>query len=243
MKKVILWISLIVPLLLTGITDVATAQGNNKELKSRVQNALNSYFMHQLFVNIDDGGIVTIKGDVDALYDKLDIYQIISQVKGVTKIKDLVNVNTPTMPDDIINVNISRAIKDNSVILEPDRISVAVTSGLVILTGTVSYYKEKLVATSVASMQDGVKGVDNEIAVLPFQKEISDDNIKEILSEIIENHFPLINGKVSCKVINGDVAVEGAVRNLWEKEHLKEEFCQVTGVKSVIENLVVKPEY
>ena len=66
-------------------------------------------------------------------------------------IKDLVTVKTPSLPNDIIKANIIRTIKDNSVILEPDSISVTVNNGLVFLKGTVSYYQEKLMATTISS--------------------------------------------------------------------------------------------
>lgn len=181
--------------------------------------------------------------DFDALYDTLDIYQIVSKINGVTKIKDLVYVNTPLVPDEMINVNIRRAIKDNSIILEPDKITVTVTEGLVIIRGAVSNYKEKFMATTVSSWQDGVKGVKNEINVLSSQEARSDENVKSILSEIMQNHFPLIDGKISLKVVNGNVTLEGEVHTLWGKEHLKEEFLQVSGVKSVVESFEVKPLY
>jgi osmotically-inducible protein OsmY len=241
MRKNILFLFIIAAGLFLGMTVHAIAQGSKKDLESRVKSALSSYFMHNLSVSVDEKGVALIKGSVDALYDKLDIYQIVSGINGVTEIKDLVYVNTPTMPDAIIEANIVRTIKDNSVILEPENIAVTVTDGLVFLRGTVSFFKEKLMATTISSWQDGVKGVENEINVLPPLKAMSDENIKSILNDIIENHFPLENGNVSVIVANGDVTVEGEVQGLWGKNHLKEEFLQVSGVKSVADSLKIKP--
>lgn len=149
-------------------------------------------------------------------------------------------VNTPIVPDDMIKTNIRRTIQDNSVILEPDKITVNVNDGMIFLRGTVSNYTEKIMATTISSWQDGVKGVENEINVLPSQEAKSDENIKSILNEIIQNHFPFIDN-FSITVINGNVTLEGNAQTLWEKNHLKEEFLQVLGVKSVVENLEVKP--
>ena len=140
----------------------------------------------------------------------------------------------------MIKTNIRRTIQDNSVILEPDKITVNVNDGMIFLRGTVSNYTEKIMATTISSWQDGVKGVENEINVLPSQEAKSDENIKSILNEIIQNHFPFIDN-FSIKVINGNVTLEGNAQTLWEKNHLKEEFLQVLGVKSVVENLEVKP--
>jgi osmotically-inducible protein OsmY len=229
--------------LFIGMVGSAIARGDEKGLESRVRAALSPYSMHDILVSVDTNGTVTIEGTVNALYDRLDIYQIVSKVNGVTGIKDFVNVDTPMLPDDIINANVVRTIKDNSVILEPDKIAVTVNVGVVFLDGTVSYYQEKLMATTIASMQDGVKGVENRINVLPSREVTSDENIKSVLEEIVENHFPLVKGAVRIKVANGDVTLDGEVSSLWEKNHLKEEFLNVAGVKSVVENLEVKPVY
>jgi osmotically-inducible protein OsmY len=226
--------------LLLGMVRSTNAQGDIGDLKSRVEAALNPYSMHKLYVSVDEKGKVSISGEVDALYDRLDIYEIVSKIPGITEIKDLVVVNTPTLPDDIVNANIVRAIRDNSIIMEPDKITVTVSNGLVLLSGTVSYFKEKLMATTVSSSQDGVKGVENEITVMSSRKARSDENIKSILNEIVENQFPLINGTVKISVKNGDVVLDGEVKNIWEKNNLKIECLQVMGVKSVVENLKIK---
>jgi osmotically-inducible protein OsmY len=229
--------------LLLGMVGIAAAGGNKKDLESRVQAALSPYYMHGLSVNAEENGTVTVKGTVDALYDKLDIYQRVSAVQGVTRIKDLVVVNAPIVPDATIQANVIRTIKDNSVILEPGRITVNVTDGMVFLDGTVSYQSEKLMATTIASWQDGVKGVENRLDVLASQEAKSDENIKTVLEEIVKNHFPLVSNAVGVKVENGNVTVNGKVQTLWDKSHLKEEFLQVAGVKSVVENLLVQPSY
>lgn len=197
--------------------------------------------MHELTVTADTDGTVTIEGVVDALYDKLDIYQIVSAVNGVTRIKDLVLVNAPLVPDAAIAANITRTIKDNSVILEPDRITVNVDQGLVFLEGKVSYQKEKLMATTIASWQDGVKGVENRIEVMPLQEAKSDENIKSVLDEIVINQFPLVSKAITVSVKDGNVTVDGKVQTLWDKSHLKEQFMLVAGVKDVVENLTVQP--
>ena len=215
------------------------AQTSSGKLVSKVEAALNSNYMNIFKISADEKGKVTIKGEVNTFYDRLNVFDIVAKVKGVKEIEDLVVVNTPSMPDNMIKVNIEDAIQDNSVIIEPDKINVNVNSGLVFLTGSVSYYKEKLMAETISSWQDGVKGIENDIKVLPSQQAKSDENIKSVLNEILINKFPLIKDKVNIKVNNGDVTLEGEVQTLWEKSNLTKEFLQVLGVKSVVENLKV----
>jgi osmotically-inducible protein OsmY len=237
--------SWVLPMLIAGLSigalGMAHAQVEKQDLKRRIEASLSPYIMHKISVETTDSGAVTIRGDVDALYDRLDIYQIVSHIRGVTSIKDLLVVETLVVPDETITANILRTIKDNAVILEPDKISVTVNDGMVFLRGTVSYGKEKLMATTIASWQDGVKGVENEIEVLPPQEAVQDENIKSILQEIVVNHFPLIEHKIRIDVTNGNVTLEGNVERLWDKDHLKEEFLQVPGVRSVVEHFSVTP--
>jgi osmotically-inducible protein OsmY len=206
---------------------------------ANVESALNRSYPDIFHVGVDENGIVTIRGEVNTLYDRLNVFDIVSGVKGVKEIKDLLVINTPLLPDDIIKVNIENALKNNSIIIEPDKITVKVSSGLVFLNGSVSYYKEKLMAETITSWQDGVIAIENRITVLPPKAARSDENIKSILNEILINKFPLIKDKVNVKVDNGIVTLDGEVMSLWEKSNLKKEFLQVLGVKSITENLKV----
>ena len=219
------------------ISEGTFAQSSN--LVSKVESALNRYYMDPFNIKADENGKVTIKGDVNTLYDKLNIFDIVSAVKGVKEISDQVDVNTTLLPDSMIADQIEHALQYNSVILEPDKINVKVDEGFVFLNGKVSFYKEKLVAETLASQQDGVKGIENDINVLPPKQERSDENIRSILSEILINKFPMIKDKVNITVNNGDVVLGGEVESLWEKSNLRKEFLQVLGVKSVTENLKV----
>ena len=219
------------------ISECTYAQTAN--LESKVRAALDRYYMDQFIISADKNGKVTIKGEANTLYDQLNIFDIVSAVKGVKEISDQLIVNTPSIPDSMIADNIENALQYNSIILEPDKINVKVDEGVVFLDGTVSYYKEKLAAETIASQQDGAKGIENDINVLPPQQERSDENIKSILQEILINKFPMIKDKVNITVNNGDVVLGGEVESLWEKSNLRKEFLQVLGVKSVTENLKV----
>jgi osmotically-inducible protein OsmY len=219
------------------LTVTTIAQSSN--LVSRVEAAIGRYYLDPFRVNADDNGKVTIKGDVNTLYDRLNIFDIVSTVKGVKEIEDLVNVNTSSLPDNMIKADIENAVQYNSIILEPDKINVKVNSGLVILTGTVSYYKEKLMAETISSWQDGVISIDNEIEVLKPQQARSDENLKSILQEILNNKFPTIKDKVTFQVKDGDVTLNGETQTLWEKSNIRKDFLQILGVKSVTENLKV----
>jgi osmotically-inducible protein OsmY len=214
------------------------ARDYSTAIKAKIQSALNrNYNIEKFDVSVNDNGKVKILGDVSSLYDKLNIFKIVKNVDGVNEIEDLVNVNTALLPDEMISVNVKNELLDNSSILEPDRITVNVDRGLVILSGRVSLYEEKVIAETVTAWMDGVQGIDNEIEVLPPSQARSDNNLKEILSEIVVNKYPQIKDFIVLTVKNGSVIIDGAVWNSWEKENLQKDFLKVDGVRSVTENI------
>lgn len=214
----------------------------NSQLKDKVVKALSQYYNDLSNINIsaNNNGDIQISGSTPTLYDKYNIFDIVSKVHGVKTIQDLLDVKTALIPDDEIQANIIEELHLVNSILEPDRIKVHVENGMVFLSGDVSYYREKLMAETVASWQNGAKGIQNNITVLPPKEAKSDQNIKIILGEILNKDFPLDNG-LTISVNNGVVNVSGNVVRLWDIKHIKDDFYKVLGVKEVIENLKVEP--
>jgi osmotically-inducible protein OsmY len=170
----------------------------------------------------------------------LRIYDLISQVPGVREIEDDLNVNTTMLPDDVIKQNIVSELKLIKSIQEPDKIKVTVHDGEVILSGDVSYFREKEIAETVASWEQGVDAISNQIRVLPPKQAVSDANIKTVLQEIMKNRFPM-NNKVSFTVNNGVVTLTGQAFSLWDKHQIDRQFSHVLGVKKVVNNLTTVP--
>jgi osmotically-inducible protein OsmY len=102
----------------------------------------------------------------------------------------------------------------------------------------VSYYREKQMAETVASWQQGVKGIVNEIKVLSPAKAVSDSNLKIVIDEIIKNRFALDTG-INFTVNNGVVTLNGTANSMWDKTELAKEISHLLGVKSVVNNLNV----
>jgi osmotically-inducible protein OsmY len=221
-------------------TQLAFPNDAAKNLAEKVRSKINnSYITDNFQITSSNNGRVDIKGEVKTLYDKLNIFDIIAKVPGVKEITDNLTIQSPILPDNVIEGNIISEINVVRSILEPDRIHVHVDNGEAILTGEVSFYREKLLAETVASWQQGVKGISNEINVLSSNKAVSDDNLKVELGEILKNQFPLSN-ELTFEVKNGIVTLSGKAYTLWDKKRIAKEFLGVMGVKQVINNLKVK---
>jgi osmotically-inducible protein OsmY len=108
------------------------------------------------------------------------------------------------------------------------------------LGGTVSFYREKLMAETVASWEKGVKGIADNIKVLPTAKAVSDANLKIILHDILSDQFPAENN-VMFTVSKGIVDLSGTVDILYAKHRIKDEFSSIIGIKKVVNNLQVEP--
>lgn len=205
----------------------------SSKLYTRIQNELSRYYDQLFDVSVKDTGVVTIQGTVPSYWDKLNIFSIISKVPGVHKISNQLDVNTGVAADNTIKDNIEREFRENKAILEPEKITVTVNEGDVILQGSVNYYREALIAMDIASWQNGVTSVNNRLKVLPVKKELSDTNLKEIVQDILHRFYPLEEKNISFKVSNGDVFLNGKVRNLWIYNAIEKDINQIHGLKSI----------
>lgn len=226
--------------LVLAFTQVTFASPATTKLANKVENAIGVYYPGDFVVQATPDGVISIKGQTNTLYDKYRVFDIASRVQGVREIKDQVIVNTSELPNNTIKQNVKQELDLSNAILEPDRINVAVDNGDVILSGTVSTPNEKVVAETVASWQEGVRGIDNQIKVLPPSQATTDQNLHAILSDLLQHRFPL-EKNVSFNVNAGVVTVTGQVHDLWSKNHIEKEFSSVPGVKKVVNNLTVRP--
>ncbi len=234
-------ITILSVLLLLGANSNSFASAKSAALAQRVSNAISNQYYQNFNVSANSKGIVRIEGNVNTLYDKYNIFDIVEKVRGVKGINDFITVNTPMLPDDIVQAGIENELRIDKSILEPNRIKVHVVNGIVVLSGTVSYYKEKLQAETVASWQKGATGIINQIKVLPVKSAVSDKNLSIIIKDIIKDRFP-IDKKLHYLVKDGVVTLKGYSHNMWVTDHLQKDCLKIHGVKKVINDIKIAPE-
>lgn len=219
----------------------ALAGTSPKDLVSRVQSAISAHYLQDFNVIADKNGKVEIKGTVDVLYDRYRIFDIVSRVRGVREISDMLIVDAPMRPDEMILSNAEEQIKIMHSILEPNRITLSVDQGVVLMKGVVSFHRERLLLETAVSQIKGVKGIVNEIRVLKPKQAVSDENLRIVFNEILKNQFGL-EKNVQFKVMDGKVTLSGTVHLLWSKIEIGKEFSRIHGVKQVTNNLKVVEE-
>jgi osmotically-inducible protein OsmY len=211
---------------------------SDRNLVDRVNSALGTQYIQTFDVTEPEEGTILIEGEVETLYDKYQIFEIVAQVPGVEKVIPNVRVDTEMLPDDIIENNIRDELNLVSLIKEPDQINIKVNNGEVILSGKVSFYREKIMAKTVASWQEGVTAVINNIELLPAEKAFSDENLSDILQTILEDRFPT-EDNVKFTVEDRIVTLSGKTQDLWARNQIEDAFASVIGIKAVDNNIKV----
>jgi osmotically-inducible protein OsmY len=209
------------------------------DLQDRVMAELARYYVTPFDITIKDEGFVIIEGKVPSYWDKRNVFAIVSRVPGVRKISNRLLVDTDLVADNIIKSEIENELERSRMIIDPSDIEVSVTNGVVLLRGTVHFRREAVVAEDIASWQRGVKGVVNEITVLPPEEAVSDENLTVALNNMIRRFFPLEGKDMYVKVNNGKVILTGTVRTLWARNEIEKEVRRIQGVREVDNRLEI----
>ena len=215
----------------------STAAGT-KVSAADIEAALGSEGYKNITVTVIDPGSVKIQGDVSLLYDRDRIFEIVSKFPAVREISNEVDVSTEELPDNIIKANIENELQYIYTIKNPDEINVNVSEGDVHLTGTVDYYREKLMAETVVSWQQGVLGCVNDIKVIPPNKLYTDENIQKMVNEVLNNRYS-IEKNVKVSVSGGIITLTGPVSSLWAKDEIEKDIHRLVGVNKIKNDLVV----
>jgi osmotically-inducible protein OsmY len=247
-KNLIQWMMSVViaSILMTGTLFSQTTKPKTdpmKQLQMNVEEAYYRYYSDPISITVSAGGIVELKGSLKTYWDKLNVYANIANVKGVTEILDHLTVDTAMVPDDVIKDEIRNQLKITHVITEPEKINVAVTKGLVILTGTVNFFKEATAAEDVAGSFTGVKSVADELEVMPLAKAETDDNLTAIVQDVLKDQFSMSAKNIQVKVAQGVVTLTGTTNSLWSKGAIEKQIHGILGIKDVTNSLTVKPEF
>lgn len=110
-------------------------------------------------------GWVTLRGEVDYYYQKIDAERVVRRLSGVKGVTNLITVKPHPLPSDL-KQTIEKALVRNAE-TDAKNITVEVQGSKVILRGTVRSYLEKQVAEDIAWSTPGVTEVDNQIVVSP----------------------------------------------------------------------------
>jgi osmotically-inducible protein OsmY len=121
-------------------------------------------------------------------------------------------------------------------------IGVAVTDGVVTLTGNVESYIEKVAAERAAKRVGGVRVVANDLEVrppVPLQR--NDTEIGRAVSEALEWDVRVPHDKIQARVADGAVTLEGAVPFQFQRAAAESAIRRLSGIKALYNLIRIEP--
>jgi osmotically-inducible protein OsmY len=126
--------------------------------------------------------------------------------------------------------------------LDEKEVGVNVTNGLVALTGRVKTYAEKLAAIRAVERVAGVRGIANELTVVPIKAfEHSDVEIAEAAIRALLWRSLVPRDRVKARVEKGWVALEGKLDFQFQKEAAEDAVRPLAGVRGITNLITVEP--
>ena len=183
-----------------------------------------------------DNGIATLTGTVDLYEYKADAEKRVRKAKGVTAVRNMIEVGGPTVPDSELQAKLSEKLTYDRVGYGNtfNAISLGVENGVVTLGGHARTDMDKDSAIALVSTYPGVKDVIGDIEVDPVS--IMDDQIRLAVSRAVYgyatlNKYAIDPAKtIRISVQNGHVELYGVVDSQGDKEVA---FIRANGVPGI----------
>jgi osmotically-inducible protein OsmY len=194
----------------------------------------------EIGVEVDEG-IVTLTGTVDSYAKKLAAREAAHRVLGVLDVADDIQVQLPGSLKRT-DTDIARTVRlalEWDAFLPDQKIRSTVSDGWVTLEGELSTLKEKEDAERVVRVLAGVRGVHNLLTVAPATADPGE--LRKSIEEALERRAELEAEKITVRVEDGVVTLEGRVRTWPEKSAVLETVSHAPGVQQVKDLLFVRP--
>lgn len=218
---------------------------DTQDVASAVHAKLNKSQFKDVQVNIDASGVATLSGTVAEYENKADADKIVHKVKGVTAVRNDIEVAGANVSDDQLRKNLLDKLTYASVGYGSvfDAITLDVHDGVVTLGGHSHDYPNRDTALAVVSTQPGVKDVVDNIDVDPVSP--MDDGIRLAVARAVYgyaslNRYAIDPAKpIRVSVQNGHVELYGVVDSQADKDTAYIRANSVPGVFSVTNHLQV----
>jgi osmotically-inducible protein OsmY len=208
---------------LLTLSNVASA-AEPQDVASAVRAKLGKSQYKEVQVNVDANGIAMLTGTV-ALYEyKADADKTVHKVKGVTAVRNDIQVAGPAIPDSQLEKSLGEKLAYDRVGYGNvfDAITLQVQNGVVTLGGSALDYPSRDSALGVVSTTPGVKDVIDQITVDPLSP--MDNQIRIQVARAVYG-FPSLNRyaidpakPIRIAVQNGNVALYGVVDSQADKD-------------------------
>lgn len=183
-------------------------------------------------------GVVTLSGIVQNYSQKVMAENAASKIVGVKAVAEDIQVG-PTFfrTDTEIAEAVVDALKWHAFVKE-DQLRIKVENGFVTLEGEVEWAYQRKAAQKAIENLEGVRGINNQIAILP--KDIKVLDIKEKIGAAFLRSASIDASKVHVEIVDRKVILKGIVSSLVEKEEAENATWFAPGVSAVENRLEVE---
>jgi osmotically-inducible protein OsmY len=208
---------------------------DDSSASTEAQSKLNKSQFKNVKVDVQ-GGVATLSGSVDLYEYKVDADKRIHKVKGVTAVRNDIEVAGPNVSDQELQAKLGEKLTYDRVGYGNlfNAITLNVQNGVVTLGGHARTDVDKDSALALVSTYPGVKEVENEIQVDPVS--IMDDQTRMAVARAVYG-YPSLNRyaidpakTIRISVQNGHVELYGVVDTQADKEAA---FIRANGVPGV----------
>lgn len=190
---------------------------NDKEIRNRIEDVLlqDAGVPGQAIDIQVQNGIAELSGATNNLLTKERAVRLAETVKGVRAVLDHIDVEMSEKSDAKIKKDVKSALKSNPA-TSPFSIGISVDNAVVTLSGTVSSWREKNLAGTLAKSITGVKTVTNNVDV-EYQSSRSDEEIAKDVRSALRWDALIDDGLIDVSVNDGEVILSGTVGSAAEK--------------------------
>src|ERR1039458_8375074 len=240
MKKVLLF------LLAAALSVPAAFAQNDSEIQASVQKALSGSRFKGIQASVQNG-VVNLAGNVDVVAAKFSADQKVHHVKGVTAVRNDIQVNAGSeVSDQQLQAKLQKSINYDMVgygTTAFDAIGVQVHDGVAVLSGHAYGPVDASDAVAIVENTKGVRDVINNIEIDPVSP--MDDQIRLAVFRKVYS-FPMLSQfamdpvkPIRIQVANGHVTLYGTVDTEAERNAAGIQANSVPGVFSVTNDIVV----
>ena len=191
----------------------------------------------QIGVTVRDG-IVVLGGHVMSLGEKRAAETSAGLVRGVKAVVNQIEIdwpNSPSTPDEVIAERVFARLSTNRLV-PIERLHTVVEDGVVTIRGEVDWHYQREAVDSDLHSLDGVRRVQNEIAVKP---PIKVGTVRKRVQEALARIAPLDAAQVIVRAKGSCVELSGSV-NSWHEKGVAESVARgVPGVSQVDNHIIV----